>query len=540
MQQQNKARKFKMLSIRSIIILMFFVLVATGGSFFSKASKQSPNFINSQVFAYPEKELEPGAIQSYSLTVTNNGQAQANNVQARANISSNLQILDVTDGKFDTESHSAIWNIKSIPAGHSVTVSFMGRLNTEALDNELVDVQMYVSSNELREHKVENRTTKVKHLVNGRAAKLVAFQTVSPNNPRPGEEVMLHVIVTNEGQLPAENVITSEELPKELELLPDSIHPHLSNFARSTEPTHSFDLGKNSIKVKVDKLMPSEWVALMFSARVRPDAQIGKEIVPQALIKAESPDFQSVAPVKLGVIEPNAASLNVAVQADKNMAGAGDKITYTIKVTNSGDTAASKLKITNKIPQGLTLVSNSSTASCGLKIVESAGQVLWKKGTVPANGGSCSVTFQATVNAGLSNGTVITDTATAKSVSINATGNTTTTVQNAAAATAGVDIGDNFFSPATLMVSAGTMITWTQKGNSIHTVTGSSCNSASNFTFSSDPQFPSGMRNGEKFSFSVPANARTGAMVYYFCRFHGAPGNCTAIGPGMAGVVIIK
>ncbi|MBI4851509.1 MAG: DUF11 domain-containing protein [Acidobacteria bacterium] len=538
MHQENKARKFNIFSIRSITILIFLVLIVAGG--FSKASKQSPNFINSEVFAFPEKELEPGAIQSYSLTVTNNGQTQANNVQARASITNNLQVLDVTSGKFDSDSHSAIWNIKSIAPGHSVTVSFMGRLRTDALDNEVVSVEMYVSSSELREHKVEARATKVKRLANGRLAKLVAFQTVSPNNPKPGEEVMLHVIVTNEGQLPAENVITSEQLPAELELLPDTIHPHLSNFARSTEPVANFDLEKNSIKVKVDKLMPSEWVALMFNARVRSNAQVGKELIPQALIKASSPDFQSVAPVTIGVTEPNAANLSVTVQADKNMASAGDKITYTIKVTNSGDTAANKLKITNKIPQGLTLASGSSTSSCGLKIVESAGQVLWKKGTVPANNGSCSVSFQATVNTGLNNGTVITDTAVVKSQSINVSANTTTTVQNNAASTAEVDVMDNFFSPATLMVPAGTMITWTQKGRNVHTVTGSNCNSPNNFTFSSDTQFPNGMRTGEKFSFAVPANAKAGAMVYYFCRFHGAPGNCTSIGPGMAGVVIVK
>jgi uncharacterized repeat protein (TIGR01451 family) len=540
MQEKYKASGYNLLSIRNISILTFLVLIVAGGTFFSKAGKQSPNFINSEVFAFPEKELEPGAIQSYSLTVTNTRQSRANNVQARAFISSNLQILDVNDGKFDQDSSSALWDIKSIEAGHSITVSFMGRLRPDALENESVNVEMYIKSSELREHKIEGRTTKVKHLVNGRAAKLVAFQTVSPSNPRPGEEVMLHVIVTNEGQLPAENVVTSEVLPADLELLPNTIHPHLSNFARSTEPVSSFDLEKNSIKVKVDKLMPSEWVALMFSARVKESAERGKEIIPQALIKAESPSFESVAPVKMSVIEPNAANLSVMVQADKNMAGAGDKITYTIKVTNSGDTAASKLKITNKIPQGLSLVSGSSTASCGLKIVESAGQVLWKKGTVAANGSSCTVSFQATVNSGLNNGTVITDTAVVKSQSINVSGNTTTTVQNSAAATAGVDVLDNFFSPATLMVPAGTMITWTQKGNSIHTVTGSNCNSPSNFTFSSDTQFPSGMRSGDKYSFMVPANAKSGAMVYYFCRFHGGPGNCTSLGPGMAGVVIVK
>jgi plastocyanin len=103
--------------------------------------------------------------------------------------------------------------------------------------------------------------------------------------------------------------------------------------------------------------------------------------------------------------------------------------------------------------------------------------------------------------------------------------------------TANVDVMDNFFSPSTLTVSAGTAITWTSRGGNVHTVTGAPC---SPISFGSDSQFPSGFRNGEKFNFSVPADAKPGTMIFYFCRFHGAPGSCVSIGPGMAGVIIVK
>lgn len=540
MRKKKFSQVLNIVTLRNTVILLFFIVITASSSLLSNAGKATPNFINSSVSAFPEKELEPGAIQSYSLTITNTGEIQANNVQARASITPNLQVLNVTDGKFDSDTNSALWTLGSVLPNSSITVSFMGRLKTESQVGESVNVQMYVSSKELREHKVENLSTKVKSLPKGPLPKLTAFQTVNPSNPQPGQEVMFHVIVTNEGQVPAENVVATEPLPEELELLPDSIHPHLSNFARSTEPSSNIDLQNNTIKVKVDRLMPSEWVALMFSARVRDNAKVGKEITQQAMVKSTNPDFQEIAPVKLS-INPNAANVSVNVEADKNMVSTGDKVTFTITVSNSGSTPVTKLKIMNNIPQGLSLVMGSSTTSCGLKVVESAGQAFWKKGTLPAssngNAATCKVSFQASVNSGLANGTVITDTAIVKSPGVNTSGKTTTTIQNTTASTAGVDIMDNFFSPATLMVPAGTMITWSQKGNSIHTVTGSMCNSMS---FSSDGQFPNGLRSGDKYSFMIPANAKSGTMIYYFCRFHGAPGNCTNLGPGMAGVVIIK
>lgn len=540
MKKQGFKQMLSFLTLRNTIILLFFITIAASTSLLSSARKATPNLISSSISVFPEKDLEPGAIQSYSLTISNTGIVQANNVEARASITPNLQVLNVTDGKFDPDTNSAVWNLGSVSPNRSITVSFMGRLKTDSQVGESVNVEMYLSSKELREHKVESLSTKVKNLVKGPSAKLTAFQTVNPSNPQPGQEVMFHVIVTNEGQKPAENVVAIEQLPKELELLSDTIHPHLSNFARSTEPTSNFDLQNNTIKVKVDSLMPGEWVALMFSARVHEDVEVGKELAPKAMVKASNPEFQQVAPIQLS-INPNAANVSVNVQADKNMVSAGDKVTFTITVSNSGDAQVTKLKIMNAIPKGLSLVTGSSTTSCGLKIVESAGQVLWKKGTLSAasngNSSSCMVSYQATVNSGIADGTVITNTAVAKSQGINTSGKATTTVKNNMASTAGVDIMDNFFSPATLMVPAGTMITWSQKGNSIHTVTGAMCNAMS---FNSDGQFPNGMRSGDKYSFMIPNEAKPGTMLYYFCRFHGAPGNCTSLGPGMAGVIIVK
>ncbi len=83
-----------------------------------------------------------------------------------------------------------------------------------------------------------------------------------------------------------------------------------------------------------------------------------------------------------------------------------------------------------------------------------------------------------------------------------------------------VSVMDSFFSPRTIIISAGTTVTWTNMGSMNHTVT------ADNASFDSGALPP-----GSTFSrtFNTPGTFN------YYCRFHGGPG-----GVGMSGVVIVQ
>jgi plastocyanin len=71
---------------------------------------------------------------------------------------------------------------------------------------------------------------------------------------------------------------------------------------------------------------------------------------------------------------------------------------------------------------------------------------------------------------------------------------------------ASVNIGDNFFSPATLSVSVGTTVTWTSQGQSQHTVT------------SNGPGFDSPtLSRNDTFQFRFTQQG----TFNYFCRIHG-------------------
>ena len=93
------------------------------------------------------------------------------------------------------------------------------------------------------------------------------------------------------------------------------------------------------------------------------------------------------------------------------------------------------------------------------------------------------------------------------------------------AATAAVDIQDSQFVAATITVTAGDTVTWTESGQGGHSVT------ADDASFDSSPSCPGVcLGNGSVFSHTF---ASPGVYRYY-CRVHGAPN-----GQGMSGTVTV-
>lgn len=90
----------------------------------------------------------------------------------------------------------------------------------------------------------------------------------------------------------------------------------------------------------------------------------------------------------------------------------------------------------------------------------------------------------------------------------------------------GVDVRDNSFAPATVTVTAGDTVTWTQSGSNPHSVT------ADDGSFDSHENCPPAcMGEGDTFSETFNTPGEFG----YFCKIHGSEG-----GQGMAGTVVVQ
>ncbi|MFH1631723.1 MAG: hypothetical protein ABIA47_01710 [bacterium] len=106
------------------------------------------------------------------------------------------------------------------------------------------------------------------------------------------------------------------------------------------------------------------------------------------------------------------ASTDVALgkSVDDNTPDEGATVTYTITATNLDITATTILQISDRLPTGVTYVSNSTTAG-----TYNSGTAVWDIGALNA-GASATLTLIGTVNAGTA-GTTITNTASITSVS---------------------------------------------------------------------------------------------------------------------------
>ena len=103
-------------------------------------------------------------------------------------------------------------------------------------------------------------------------------------------------------------------------------------------------------------------------------------------------------------------------------------------------------------------------------------------------------------------------------VALGGPGVTTVGAQTSGAST--VKVGDNYFKPGNVEVTAGTKVTWTNKGKILHSV---KPNKGSAFGTKA-------LARGKSYSYTFK---KPGTYAYY-CTFHGSPGS------GQRGVIVVS
>ncbi|MFY9570423.1 MAG: PxKF domain-containing protein [Blastocatellia bacterium] len=146
------------------------------------------------------------------------------------------------------------------------------------------------------------------------------------------------------------------------------------------------------------------------------------------------------------VLSPTAANANLSIiKSGPSQVNAGASLSYTVTATNNGPDAAQSVEITDEVPANTVLVSVQQTSgvtfTCNTAINEDGFNVTTCTATTLAANESASFTLNYTVNSGLSNGTVLVNTAKVSSSTneVNSSDNqssATTTVTAAAPAAA--------------------------------------------------------------------------------------------------------
>ncbi|NPA91843.1 MAG: DUF11 domain-containing protein, partial [Chloroflexi bacterium] len=268
-------------------------------------------------------------------------------------------------------------------------------------------------------------------------ADLSLSKAPEPATAAPGEVITFTLTLTNDGPNTGTNVEVTDVVPDGYTYVAASI----GGDAGATGATiTSDDSNAPTLKWTVDELQKQESVTLTFRALIN---NSGTYTNTAEVTASDQPDPDST-PNNGDPAEDDyaVASVNVVPKADLGIAisdtpdpvNAGDPLTYTLTVSNTGPSDAETITVTLDLPSGVTYEGASGD---GWTCSESGGTVTCTRPNVPAGTTVPGITVNTTVNSDVPDGATLTadaevDSATPDPNPDNNTDSADTTVQTSA------------------------------------------------------------------------------------------------------------
>ena len=250
---------------------------------------------------------------NYTVTVTNDGIGDANNVVVKDILGEGLTFVDATGNySFDEVTRTVTW-IVDLAKGESKVFSVIATVvGYGNVTNSLV---------------VGNKTTGV----NVTVPEINPDKTVDNEIPNFGDNVTYTVTVTNDGIGDANNVVITDVLDKGLKFL--NATGNFTYDKKTGTITWTVDLAKGETKT--------------FNVNV---TVLGYGVLPNTVAVGNKTAVRNITvPEIITVKEVNSSDIHI-----------GDEITYTITVSNSGKINATNVVIRDILPEGLKFINASN------------------------------------------------------------------------------------------------------------------------------------------------------------------------------------
>ncbi len=322
-----------------------------------------------------------GDVVTYTLTVANSGTAPATNVQVFDQVPPNTTFLDSPSGS--VQSGTVVWNLGTLGAGTSTTVSFRAQLQAGAAGQGSINNIAQVRSAELPNGLASN------NVVVGVIAppQLQLSKVADRSTARPGEVIAFTLTASNLGPGTATNVQIFDAIP--------------NGTSFSSASSGGGFVNGNTIGWNVGTLTPGASASVVLRVQVAGNFPNGSSV--SNLGQIRSSELPNLAPSNGGnpvsVVVQSPPQLSVTKQADRSTAAPGDTITYTLTFSNAGPGTATSAQLSDDVPAGTSFVDAVGGSFTG------AGAI-WNLGTLPA-GASGSRTFRVRVLNSTPSGTQI-------------------------------------------------------------------------------------------------------------------------------------
>ena len=323
----------------------------------------------------------------YTISVTNNGPANATNLVITDVLPTGLTFVSEIAGSGVWNASNSTWTLATLPTGETRNLTITASVNSDqggnTITNTISNTQDQVDSNATQDDNSESITVT--------SVDLFATKTVDNNNPNEGDTVSYLIQVTNNtGSDTATNVAITDVLPTGL------------TYVNNTATTGSYNSGSGLWTIGT--LASGANALLIVEAQVNVGT-LGSTIVNTATnLVADQSDNNTTADDLSESITVTSTDLVTTKTVNTSNPTEGEDIIYTLTVTNNAGNNATNVSLVDRLPNGVTYKSDDSGAY-------NATSGIWTIGNLTA-GSSSTINITATVNGGTAN-TSITNTTSA-------------------------------------------------------------------------------------------------------------------------------
>ena len=326
---------------------------------------------------------------TYTLVLSNTGNVPADNVVITDAVPAGTTfVAGSVTGATGTPPTLTLAN--PIPAGGSATVTFQVQVNgaipaqNPVPNSASASYQFTIDPAEPDGGSGSAQSNQVTTPVN--IAALTAEKTVDKPFAQLGEVLTYTLVLTNTGNVPANNVVITDAVPAGTTFVAGSV-----TGATGTPPTltlaNPIPAGGSAIvtfQVQVGNVVPiTNPVSNQFTANFNYTVDPAQ---PNGASGSSTSDTATT--------QVNVAQLISTKTADKTFAEPNDVLTYALTLQNTGNTAANNVVITDVVPTGTSFVAGSLVGATGTPPTLTLANPI-------AAGGTATVTFQVLVGSAI-------------------------------------------------------------------------------------------------------------------------------------------
>ncbi|MEN0013574.1 MAG: isopeptide-forming domain-containing fimbrial protein, partial [Solirubrobacteraceae bacterium] len=324
---------------------------------------------------------------TYTLTATNDGPSTATGVVIQDTVPAGLQITAIPTlgggpGTCAFSGTSATCSPASIPSGGTRTMTIVTKVLASGAGVTLSNTG-HVSGTQFDPDATNNTSAPVTTQVAG-VADLSVTKSVDKTSGNVGDTLTYLLTVSNAGPQAATGTVVTDALPASLTRL-------------GATPSQGTCAAGVPISCSLGTIPTGASATIQITAKVGLSAA-GSTVTNTASVSGtlgDSNPTNNTASANTAVAP--AADLQIVKTADKATANVGDTITWALKATNNGPSAATGVTVTDTIPAGVTLLPFASLPS-GVTCTVSGQTVTCAEAGTIGSGATVTIPLSATVN----------------------------------------------------------------------------------------------------------------------------------------------